>query len=587
VQANHSDDAGDLPNPWAGEGLAILIVRGKPQGARLIISEQECVIGRSADVHFRVEDRHVSRKHARISRERGGLRFRCLPGASPVLIGDVETVDGVAAVGTQVIVGETVLAVESLSAAVETTDVKLLLQGAAAEVVGLSALVALTEALDRAKIRAELPDLLLAWGLRQAPVVRVKLVEEGASQDQVTVRSGEGTTSVLVPAHADLHVSIAFELQGAEFVVGTGLLRLLVVAGRVCGSTLARLDAMESIEREKETLRALAVGSSRSFLGSSEAASRVKTLVARLGDSDAVALIEGETGVGKTFVARLIHEAGPRARSPLLVVNCAAIPENLVESELFGHERGAFTGATSSRRGVFESAGDGTVLLDEIGELPGASQSKLLHVLEDKAFTRVGSSRRVPLRARVLVATNRNLDQMVEQGTFRHDLFFRVSVVRLRIPPLRERGEDLGLLAKHILADLAASSLRRVDAFSDEALDVIRRYPWPGNVRELRNVIEHALVLGDGRRILPSDLPSALRADAAAASRSAAPCTAGTDDSAGRPRVVELPASLEWLEKKAIEAALEATEGNRNRAAAILGINRVTLYKKLRAEPPK
>jgi DNA-binding NtrC family response regulator len=577
------DVRGADPAPGV-DGVTLIVAQGEPRGALFVIDEQERLVGRSVDADVRLADRHVSRQHAVAFRDGGGVRFRCLPGTSPIVIGEAETLDGIAVIGSRVIVGETVLAVEAVSPWVETTDVKVLLDGVAADVLGLSALVTLTDALDCARTRGDVPSLLLAWSQRHLPSVGVTLVEDGGPQDRVMVRSVAGKRSISVPAHADLRLSIAFEIANPDFVVGDGLLRLLAVAGRLCGSTLARLEAFDSMAREKDALRALALGSARSFLGDSDEATRVKGLVARLGDSDVVALLEGETGVGKTFVARLVHEAGRRARSPLLVVNCAAIPENLVESELFGHERGAFTGAVASRRGVFESAGNGTVLLDEIGELSLASQSKLLHVLEDKAFTRVGSTRRVALDARVLVATNRDLDQMVAQGTFRTDLFFRISVVRVRIPPLRERGEDLVLLARHILADLSASVPRRIDAFSEEALDVIRRYPWPGNVRELRNVIEHALVLGDGRHLAVTDLPAALRAVVSAANPPTANSSEAVVDAVHPRRMVELPASLEWLEKAAIDAALEATGGNRTQAAAILGINRVTLYKKLRSE---
>jgi DNA-binding NtrC family response regulator len=302
----------------------------------------------------------------------------------------------------------------------------------------------------------------------------------------------------------------------------------------------------------------------------------VTKLIARLAASDVVALVQGETGVGKTFAARLIHESSARAQGPLRIVNCAAIPEALVEGELFGHERGAFTGAVAQRIGVFEAAGQGTVLLDEIGELPLASQAKLLHVLEDRVFQRVGGTRPVALAARVLAATNRDLEAMMEAGTFRRDLFFRVSAVRVSIPPLRERGDDLPLLARRILTDLGASSARRIDGMSDAALAVIRAYAWPGNVRELRNVLEHAVVLGEGRTVELDDLPPAVRAAAAAAAPVVSPSAAGTP-------MIELPANLAVLEKRAIEEALKVTGNNKTHAAAILGINRVTLYKKLRA----
>jgi DNA-binding NtrC family response regulator len=311
--------------------------------------------------------------------------------------------------------------------------------------------------------------------------------------------------------------------------------------------------------------RQQAVGSAGTFLGRSPAAQRVSSLVQRIGRSDATVLLRGETGTGKSFVARLIHEASPRAQEPFRVINCASIPESLFESELFGHERGAFTGAVATRPGAFEAAGEGTVFLDEIGEMPLASQAKLLRVLEERRFERLGSNRSLPLGARVIAASNRDLHAMVKAGTFRADLLFRISVVHIDVPPLRERGDDVLLLARQILADLAPSGSRRVLDFAPCALDAIRAHRWPGNVRELRNAIESAVVLGEGPLVRAEDLALA------------PPSNAGGD-----PAVVKLPASLADLEVRAIEAAMRACKGNRTRAAAILGINRVTLYKKLK-----
>jgi DNA-binding NtrC family response regulator len=348
--------------------------------------------------------------------------------------------------------------------------------------------------------------------------------------------------------------------------------RLLAVAGRMCASALARVHALQVSRDQADSLRLASVGSARTFLGGSPAAVEVAKLATRLSSSDVVVLLEGETGTGKTFVARLIHESGPRSKQPLRVLNCAAIPEALLESELFGHERGAFTGAASARPGALEAAGGGTVLLDEIGELPLASQAKLLRVLEDRRFERLGSNRPVRLEARVLAATNRDLGEMVAAGTFRADLFYRIAVVKLRVPPLRERGDDIVLLAERLLADLATSAGRRVHGFSPAALELVKRYPWPGNVRELRNAIERALAVGEGATILPQDLPDSVLA--------ATPLQP-SDES-----LVRLPARLDWLEQRAIEAALRATGGNQRRAAVLLGINRVTLHRKLRAPGP-
>jgi DNA-binding NtrC family response regulator len=567
--------------------LSLVIVGGAKRSAAFPVLATPQLLGRSPEAALRIADPRISRAHADVSAVGRGVRFHCRPDAAPILVAGVETKDGVAGPGQQVVVGETIFEVV-LTAKEESTELRTLLTGPANDVRGLSAILALTESLDGATTRADVPAKLASWGERYVHASAVRIVEDRTLSDRVITRSGEGDkgTVVLVPAHAELGVGI--ELTLAKNGDALAVLRLLGVAGRLCGSTLARLEAMEASERERASLRKLAVGSARAFLGASAAATNVTNLVTRLAASDATGLLEGETGVGKTFVARLIHEAGARAQAPLQIVNCAAIPENLVESELFGHERGAFTGAVTARAGVFESAGRGTVLLDEIGELPLASQSKLLHVLEDKRFMPVGSTRSIPLGARVLAATNRDLQAMVEEGTFRRDLFFRLGVVRVAVPPLRERGDDLVLLADHILSDLRASSARRVDGFTDAALEVIRRYAWPGNVRELRNVLEHALVMGDGPRIAVEDLPAAVRAVAAAAApRKTTETTSATTPQEPARRVVDLPASLEWLEKQAIEAALEATAGNQKQAAAILGINRVTLYKKLKAADPE
>ncbi|MCU0683887.1 MAG: sigma 54-interacting transcriptional regulator [Polyangiaceae bacterium] len=281
-------------------------------------------------------------------------------------------------------------------------------------------------------------------------------------------------------------------------------------------------------------------------------------------------LIEGETGTGKSFVARLIHEASARSGEPFRALNCAAIPESLLEAELFGHEKGAFTGAVGARAGAFEAAGKGTLFLDEIGELPLGSQAKLLRALEDRRFERLGSNRALTLHARVLAATNRNLADMVRAGRFRGDLLYRLSVVKVTVPPLRERGNDLMLLAEHILTDLSAQAGRRVSGFSTDAERAICGYEWPGNVRELRNAIEHALVLGDTPVIGPADLPDLVRGAGAIGPPQG-------DD----PMVVRLPANLAWLEARAIEAAMRSAGGNVTRAAALLGIARTTLYRKL------
>jgi two-component system response regulator HydG len=349
--------------------------------------------------------------------------------------------------------------------------------------------------------------------------------------------------------------------------------RALVVAGGISALAVGRLHAVQALELDRDALRAQALGTAREFSGESPAAQRLAKLLPRLAASEACVLLLGETGSGKTFVARLLHEASARAREPFRVINCAAIPDNLVESELFGSERGAFTGAIAARAGAFEVAGDGTILLDEVGDLPLPSQAKLLRVLEERRFQRIGSNREITMRARVLAATNRDLASMVKAGTFRADLYYRLSVVTVGVPALRERPEDLTPLARQILNDLSPSAGRRVRGFTPAALDAIVRYPWPGNVRELRNAIERAIVLGEGELLDAADLPDLVS--------SASTGRADGED----PLLVRLPANLAWLEGRTIEAALAATGGNRTQAAALLGIHRMTLVKKLRGEP--
>jgi two-component system NtrC family response regulator len=377
--------------------------------------------------------------------------------------------------------------------------------------------------------------------------------------------------SVTVPAHGTRPRKITFLTRLPPSRVSDSLRRIFVVAGAVCGSSLSRIEALAAAESDRDSMRSAAIGSARVFAGTSPAAADVARILPRIAASNSTVLLLGETGVGKSFVARLIHESSTREREPLRIINCAAVPESLVESELFGHERGAFSGAVTAREGVLQSAGRGTVLLDEIGEMPLASQAKLLRVLEERRFERLGSNRTIPLEARVLTATNRDLAAAAAAGEFRQDLFFRISVITLRIPALRERADDIVILAERILADLAPTSGRRVDGFSRDALDLIRSHHWPGNVRELRNAIEHALVLGDGRLISASDFPLGVRG----------PVSQGeTDD----PSVVRLPAPLDWLERRAIEVALSSAGGNRTRAAALLGVKPSVLYYKLRQQ---
>lgn len=299
------------------------------------------------------------------------------------------------------------------------------------------------------------------------------------------------------------------------------------------------------------------------MIGQSEAMRRVYRLIERAAGARVPVLITGESGTGKELVARAIHDAGTRRDGPFVPVNAAAIPEALFESELFGHAKGAFTGAGAARQGAFVAADGGTLLLDEVGELPALAQAKLLRVLQDQRIRPVGEDRERAVDVRIIAATNRDLEAMARLGEFRQDLFFRLHVLPIELPPLRERAGDMDLLLRAFLADAAGDG--PVPSPSSAALDAMRRYAWPGNVRELRNLAERLVVLVDGGTIKIDDLPEAIRAAPARAVETA-------DD---RP--------LRDVELDHIRAVLERAGGNKTRAAEILGIDRKSLREKLKA----
>jgi DNA-binding NtrC family response regulator len=309
------------------------------------------------------------------------------------------------------------------------------------------------------------------------------------------------------------------------------------------------------------------------FIGRNRKVLEVLQLVERVADTDTTILITGESGTGKEVLARIVHATGGRAGGPFVAVNCAAIPETLLESELFGHARGAFTGAQEAHRGRFAQAERGTLLLDEIGELAPALQAKLLRVLQDKEYSPVGGSRTVRADVRILAATNADLEQRAAEGRFRQDLLFRLNVITLELPPLRERVEDISLLATHLLAQANRKLGRQVAGVAADVLAVLERYSWPGNVRELENVIQRAVAIRGTGVIALADLPPKL---------CAAPHGAPTVPAASAPSGADLKHALEDVEDRMIREALERTGGNKNQAAALLGMKRTTLVEKLK-----
>ena len=299
------------------------------------------------------------------------------------------------------------------------------------------------------------------------------------------------------------------------------------------------------------------------IIGESGAMQEVLSVVRRVAPSDATVLIRGESGTGKELIAKALHYASPRAARPLVKVNCAALAESLLEAELFGHEKGAFTGAVTARKGRFELADGGSLFLDEIGDLPSHLQVKLLRVLQEREFERVGSSRPVKVDVRLLAATHRNLEALVRDGRFRDDLYYRINVVTIPLPPLRERREDLPLLIDHFLRAFADKNAKSIRGLTREAREALLRYDYPGNVRELENLIERAVVLTRDDVIDLTDLPLTLDAQAAE-----------PESGAG------LVAAVEGLERRMIREALAKADGIQTRAAELLGIGeRVLRYK--------
>lgn len=316
------------------------------------------------------------------------------------------------------------------------------------------------------------------------------------------------------------------------------------------------------LRRENRALRSQ-VERKNEFVGSSEKMKRVLQLVDRIASGRSSVLIVGESGTGKELVARAIHDKSSRSNKPFVSINCAAIPENLIESELFGYMKGAFTGATTNKMGLFEAAHQGTLFLDEVGELPPSVQAKLLRVLQERALRRVGSTSSTPVDVRILSATNRNLEEEVRQGRFREDLYYRLNVISIRVPPLRDRPEDIPALANHFLDRYAAEHGKKMDGISEEAIQRMNAYSFPGNIRELENSIEQAVAFETSKTIGLDSLPEKVRGSGG---RTDVPAKALPADG------VDLEKVLDDYERNMIQEALRASGGIRTKAANLLRI---------------
>jgi PAS domain S-box-containing protein len=333
------------------------------------------------------------------------------------------------------------------------------------------------------------------------------------------------------------------------------------------GDVVGAVESFRDLSRVKTLTEELkGKYSFRNIIGKSHEMQEVYHLIRSVARTNVTVLIHGDTGTGKELAARAVHYESPRAAQPFVVVHCAALPETLLESELFGHVKGAFTGATSDRKGRFQLADLGTLFLDEISEVSPAIQVKLLRVLENKQFERVGESRTTQVDVRLICATNRNLKQMISEGKFREDLYYRINVVSLRLPPLRERDEDIPLLVQHFIDKFNSETGKHVSKVHPDTMDILIDYAWPGNVRELENAIGHAFVHCRGDMILPEHLPHDIHETV----------------SVGGEAALKTMGSLDEVEKAAIAEMLERCKGNRSRAAKRLGIGRSSLWRKMK-----
>jgi len=391
--------------------------------------------------------------------------------------------------------------------------------------------------------------------------------ESGMSVIDFAIRQAPESICIMMTAYGEVDVAVEAMKRGAfDFLskpVNLEKLELLIMRG--LNQRKLKKENQDLHQRLDKTY------SFDGILGRSPALEKVLEQVQLVGPSKATILVTGETGTGKELIAQAIHQNSNRSRGPFVPVHCAALPSNLLESEIFGHEKGAFTGAVEKRVGRFESANKGTLFLDEIGEIDASTQVKLLRFLESKSIERLGSAKTINLDVRLVCATNRNLRQMTEKGEFREDLFYRMNVVTVNLPPLRDRGEDISLLLHHFLKYFANENAFDPPTLSSAAMEILEKYSWPGNVRELRNFCENLVVLKRGLEITPYDL------DIRFSSHEVKEIDPQENSSSHL--------SIEENEKRLLRNALIQSGGNRTNAAKLMGISRRTLHRKLEKWP--
>ncbi|MCX7871814.1 MAG: sigma-54 dependent transcriptional regulator [Verrucomicrobiae bacterium] len=411
------------------------------------------------------------------------------------------------------------------------------------------------ELLDSTQIEVVLTDL------RLPDEDGIKLIQQAKARSKPPI-------CILMTAYGSEDIAVDAMKHGADDYISKGRMQIDELEMRIARALRERELERENINLKKELDSRYGL---ENIIGESPQMRAIFDIIRQVAPTEATTLIYGESGTGKELVARAIHQLSPRAKRAMMIVHCAALSPTLLESELFGHEKGAFTGAFERRIGRFEEANGGTLFLDEIGEIDPAIQVKLLRFLGEKTFERVGSNKTIRADVRLITATNKNLWELVKKGQFREDLFYRLRVVEITLPPLRERKMDIPLLASHFIKEFASKNGKIITGFSDEALSMLLNYHWPGNVRELRTAMEHAVVFCKGDTITARDLPVFVRQPE-------------TMMSVVQPSVIEkpqTPMTVKELEKQLIINALKECNGNRTLAAKKIGISRRTLHRKL------
>ena len=368
---------------------------------------------------------------------------------------------------------------------------------------------------------------------------------------------------ILMTAYGSEEIAVEAMKRGADDYVAKGRMQIDELEMRIARSLRRQDLEAENVALRKQLDDKFGI---ENIVGESPAMKEVFEIVQQVAPTRATVLLLGESGTGKELIAKAIHQLSPRAKQPMVTVHCAALSPTLLESELFGHEKGAFTGAHERRIGRFEQAQGGTLFLDEIGEIDAMIQIKLLRFLGERTFERVGSSKTISSDVRLVAATNKNLEELVKAGTFREDLFFRLRVVEIHLPPLRERPGDIPLLARVFLREFARENARPISDFTGDALEALMAHHWPGNVRELRTAIEHAVVLSRGEKISVRDLPPSVRNNVGSGSA---------------PVLAQGELTVKEAEKQLLIRALKETGGNRTLAAKKIGMSRRTLHRKL------